>query len=456
MIKIKITKDVCSHNLPKDVLKLVKKDLRFYNPIWVENEKMGRWNRGTPKFIDMFTEVNGRFGMPSAYIEDLIRILERKDLEYNIHDLRKKNPVNFAFSGDLRSYQSFACSEVLFHDTGTLVAPTGSGKTVMGIHIIAERKERTLILVHTKELAFQWIERISQFLNIDEKEIGLLGAGKKKEGDRVQIALVQSIFRNPGFFPADAFGFVIVDECHRVPSRTFREAITQFKPYYSLGLTATAFRRDKLDKLIFYSVGPIRHEIPKDKLEEQGAILKARVIMRETQFEPSYDAVAEYSQMLSELTRDKKRNQLICSDIASYSNSDDICLILSDRKAHCELLRDLLEAYGIKAQVLHGSISQKKRKDIIANIGQRGYRYIIATGQLIGEGFDCKELNVMFITTPIKFSGRLIQYVGRVLRPAKNKEIAVIHDYVDWYVEVLERAAYSRIKVYGKENIFHE
>ncbi len=74
---------------------------------------------------------------------------------------------------------------------------------------------------------------------------------------------------------------------------------------------------------------------------------------------------------------------------------------------------------------------------------------MIATGQLIGEGFDCKELSTLFLATPIRFSGRVVQYLGRILRPAPGKEKARLFDYVDINVDTLKNAARARQKVYN-------
>lgn len=74
-------------------------------------------------------------------------------------------------------------------------------------------------------------------------------------------------------------------------------------------------------------------------------------------------------------------------------------------------------------------------------------KVLVATGQLIGEGFDCRELSTLFLATPIKFNGRLLQYLGRVLRPALGKDRARVYDYLD-PVGVLENAARARQRVY--------
>jgi superfamily II DNA or RNA helicase len=75
---------------------------------------------------------------------------------------------------------------------------------------------------------------------------------------------------------------------------------------------------------------------------------------------------------------------------------------------------------------------------------------LIATGQLIGEGFDCRQLSTLFLATPVRFSGRVLQYLGRVLRPAPAKSSARVFDYVDVHVEPLMAAARARRKVYRR------
>ncbi len=156
-------------------------------------------------------------------------------------------------------------------DWGALISATGSGKTTMGLYLVAQRKQPTLIIVHTKNLLTQWVDRIESFLNIPKKEIGIIGNGKKKIGDKITVATVQSLYKCAGEV-APHIGHIIVDECHRAPSRTFTEAVTAFDSKYMLGLSATPYRRDKLSKLIFWHLGDTHHEIDKSHLIEKGHI----------------------------------------------------------------------------------------------------------------------------------------------------------------------------------------
>jgi superfamily II DNA or RNA helicase len=154
--------------------------------------------------------------------------------------------------------------------------------------------------------------------------------------------------------------------------------------------------------------------------------------------------------MLAELATDTERNIQIASDVASEAaGNPGICLILSDRKAHCENLQALLRyRFKLPSELLTGDLDTAERKKVLERINQGHVHVLIATGQLIGEGFDCKDLTTLFLATPIKFSGRLLQYLGRVLRPAPGKEYARVFDYVDVKVDTLKKAARARRRVY--------
>jgi superfamily II DNA or RNA helicase len=339
---------------------------------------------------------------------------------------------------------------MLRKEFGTLNSPTGSGKTVMALYILAQRRQPALIIVHTADLARQWSERIETFLNIPVKEIGRIGGGKKKIGEKITVALVQSLYKYAETV-ASQVGHLIVDECHRTPSRTFTDAVTEFDARYMLGLSATPWRRDNLSKLIFWHLGDVHHQVEKNDLIRTGQVLPAEIIFRETEFKPYYDPVQEYSKMLSELTLDDDRNRLIAADIAAEAGSQPgICLVLTDRKKHCESLGALLRyGFSLPVDILTGDLNAGQRQSVLDRLQEGRIKVLIATGQLIGEGFDCRELTTLFMATPVRFSGRIIQYLGRILRPAPGKKRARVFDYVDVNVEPLLKAAGARKKVYG-------
>lgn len=453
LLTITIKENLRLKNVPPELMEMLVEKLQFLNPKWLENERMGRWNRGTPRLLKFYDKV-GRSGLwiPRGYIRHLINTCSRQGVKIRIDDQRRMvKPVSFSFKGRLKPFQEIAVDKMLAKDFGTLSSATGSGKTVMALYIISRRKQPALIIVHTKDLAAQWVERIESFLGIESETIGFIGSGKKVIGDKITVALVQSLYKCAEEV-AEKIGFLLVDECHRCPSRTFTEAVSSFDSQFMLGLSATPYRRDKLSKLIFWHLGDKHHEVDKSQLIETGDILPAKVIFRETNFTTRYDPVSEYSKMLTELATDTQRNILIASDVVGEAaKNSGICLILSDRKVHCENLQALLRyRFKLESELLTGDLDIGDRQKVLERINRGQVQVIIATGQLIGEGFDCKDLTTLFLATPIKFSGRLLQYLGRVLRPATGKKYAVVFDYVDVRVETLLKAANARKRVYRK------
>lgn len=449
-MKIIFSNHLQIQNVPLSLQHEIKDRLTIVNPAWVENEKMGRWQGETSYNLRYYQETASGLIVPRGFFPQLIGIAKQHGERFEIEDRRRVLPeVNFQFHGQLRPFQDAAVKDLLFRDMGTLAAPTGSGKTVIALYMIAERKQPTLIITHTKELLNQWKNRIEQFLRIPPNEIGRIGDGERNVGKKITVALVQTLYKCASQVSSH-IGYLIVDECHRTPARTFTEAVSAFDCKYMNGLSATPWRRDRLSKLIFLYVGNVVHEVDKLSLIETGDVLRAEVITRETHFIPNSDPQTEYSTMLSELTEDRTRNILIAQDVAKEaSNGSGICLVLSDRKTHCSTLQNLLSRYGIKSEVLTGDVSNGERKATVESLNLGHIKVLIATGQLIGEGFDCKELSTLFLATPIKFDGRLIQYLGRVLRPAPGKKKARVYDYIDSKVGVLKAAAAARGRVYG-------
>jgi len=424
----------------------------FINPKYLENEKYNRWQGGTRKHLSFYERSNNTLILPRGFARQLVSLCKKHAVPYQGEDSRRNlPPVDFHFTGQLRPFQVEAVEAVAARNFGTLSAPTGSGKTIMALWLIAHRKQPTLIVVHTKELLEQWVQRIETFLGIPSVDVGVIGSGKRVLGSTITVALVQTLYKCADEV-ARHIGHLIVDECHRTPSRTFTEAVAAFDCKYMLGLSATPWRRDKLSRLIYWYLGEKVHEIEKADLIKTGDVLLAEVVVRETDFEPWSDPSTEYTKMLSELTEDRQRNLLIAQDVAqeARNGSAGICLVLSDRKVHCEELQRVLTHLGVPSELLTGDLSNRERQRVVEDLNAGKVKVLVATGQLIGEGFDCKELSTLFLATPIKFDGRLVQYLGRVLRPAPGKGRAVVYDYVDGRVGVLRAAFKVRSYVYGK------
>ncbi|MCG8471112.1 MAG: DEAD/DEAH box helicase [Desulfobacterales bacterium] len=440
---------------PSVLAEALKQNLTLTNPKWQENQRLGRWNKGVSQYLRYYEENSGELRLPRGSMRRIITQCRQHGIDFAITDERRKRPeVAFEFKGTLRPFQKEAVSATMKKDFGVLTAPTGAGKTVMALALVAERRQPTLIVVHTKDLAAQWASRIESFLGIPQDEVGLIGGGVCRVGEKITVAMVQSLYKRvDGVAPL--IGNLIVDECHRAPSRTFTEAVTCFDSLYMTGLSATPWRRDRLSRVIFMHLGESAHTIEKAPLVDEGHILKAEVRFRLTAFYSDIDGTAHYPKLMAQLTGDKERNTLIAKDIAKeLPHTPGTLLVLSDRKAHCENLKTLLlYNHGIEADLITGDLNKSQRTEALMRLNKGETKVLFATSQLLGEGFDAPCLSTLFLTYPIRFSGRLLQYLGRVLRPGSGKEKALIVDYVDGEIGILESAARARLSVYQKNQI---
>jgi superfamily II DNA or RNA helicase len=357
-----------------------------------------------------------------------------------IIDRRRLLPeIDFRFIGALRPYQQEAVAIAAKKSFGVIEAGTGSGKTVMALALIAERRQPTFVVVHTKELLYQWQERARQFLGV---EPGLVGDGKFDPAP-LTIGIVNSAGKRVEEL-VPHFGHLIVDECHRVPANLFTDVVSRFDCHYLLGLSATAYRSDdEMTKLIYFYMGDRLHQVDQDELKATGAILAPQVIRAVTSF--TYGYRGDYQALIKALVHHEGRNLQILGDILRVVREPDngTVLVVSDRVSHCRFFEEKLKQKGVKVQLLHGQLAPENRHEIVEAVRAGEVEVLVATLQLISEGFDCPGLSTLFLTTPISFEGRLLQVIGRIMRPAQNKQPRVF-DYIDENVPALLRSAKAR------------
>ncbi len=442
---LSIGKGVHCYDLPRDAKDKIHKDLTIDNPKYVQAKKNGRWGTGSLSAKLYFFAVdkdNNVFWIPRGYLYYLKQYLKQNNYSVIIEDRTLLLPkIDIEFQGKLREYQQPAVdSMIMRYPVGVLEAATGAGKTVCACGIIARRKQPTLIIVHNKELLYQWQGAIKKFLDYD---CGLIGDSKYKIKD-ITVGIINTVKNNVPEL-SKMFGQVILDECHRCPSATWTEALSEFPARHYLGLSATPYRRDGLSYAITAYIGPKLHVVDKKMLHKTGAVLIPNIYRVETDF--NYLFTDDYSTMISELCKDKQRNKLIASSIYDdFKKNKENVLVVSDRKNHCIQLQNAIQ---LKSHILTGSTSSKERQKIVADVKAGKVNVLIATLSLIGEGFDAPNLTSLFLTTPVKFSGRLLQVCGRILRPAKGKKPRV-YDFRDNNVRVLQYSGYSRDKIYKK------
>ncbi|MCL2458012.1 MAG: DEAD/DEAH box helicase [Desulfobulbus sp.] len=445
--RLAVDRECCFSDASPELLAAIRAELTIDNPKYQAAKQFGRWigKKLKPRLF-FFRESGGQLFFPRGFGNQAVRLCRRiTGLTPIIDDRRRRlSEIEIPFHGLLRSYQEQAVAVMLAHSFGVLEAGTGSGKTVMALAIIARRQQPTLIVVHSKELMRQWQQRISQFLGM---EAGLAGDGIL-DIRPVTVAIVNTAKKHLDTLP-DQFGQLVVDECHRVPAALFTDVVAAFDCAFMLGLSATAFRReDGMTRLIHIYMGERVHAVDNRMLAASGAVVRPVLRQRPTGFVYGYRG--EYAQLIKALAANAPRNQLIVDDILALLRQDHqgTILVVSDRVAHCQALADLLADQGVSVPVLTGQSPPEERMEIVEDVQSGRIVILVATVQLIGEGFDCPGLSTLVLSTPIKFEGRLLQVVGRIMRPAEGKEALVI-DYVDEQIPVLRRSAAARRAVFA-------
>ena len=434
--------------IPNGLIEFLKEELNFTNSELLIKKKIGKNTWGTQRYFRLVEEHGGSVVIPRGFIGKLIRYCKDNNIIYEFKDERKKmGLINFVSNIQLRNHQNVGIEATRKKEFGVIVAPPGSGKTVIGLSVIIEKRQPALIIVHRKQLAEQWMDRIETFLGIPRKEIGRISVGKIKAGKKITVVLIQSlkkVIADPSQSEAiNSFGTILVDECHHVPAETFRDTIERLQTYYLYGLTATPFRKYNDGKIIFTHLGEVIAEIKPAEIENY---LKTRVVIRDTELSIPFNIKTDKFETLSRiLVHDSTRNKLIFNDLTRELNAGKRVVVLTERKDHIDTLHQYLKQF-YETVVLNGDDSEASRNFKWKILHQGNYQVLVTTGQYFGEGSDLTNAHCVFLVYPFSFEGKLIQYIGRVQRSTIEP---VIYDYRDSKIGYLE-------SLFQKRNIYYK
>jgi superfamily II DNA or RNA helicase len=439
--------------LPSALLNKIKRLAAFQNPDFYKKQKLRLSTALPPRIICCTEEFPKHLGIPLGLMDELHGLLTKIGIKPEIADKSfAGTELKVAFHGQLSPIQEEAASKILSHNRGVLVAPSGSGKTVVGISILASRGVNTLILVNRHPLMDQWRNQLSSFLEIDPAKIGQIGGGKNKRTGILDVAMLQSLFQNKQVSDLVAeYGQVIVDECHHLPAFTFEQVLRQAKARYVLGLTATPYRRDGHQPIILMQCGPVRYEIRQNEMNSQ-AMLHHVLICRNTSFTPpTSENELQIHEIYSALMADEARNKLILDDILKSIEEGRSPILLTERREHLEYFSSQLTKVVKNVIVLKGGMGVKQLRAIaeqLSSISVNEKRVLLATGRYIGEGFDDTRLDTLFLALPVSWKGTLVQYAGRLHRLYTGKTNVRIYDYVDRNVPMLVKMFQKRLRGY--------
>lgn len=396
-------------------------------PIYIETK--------TKMYVPKMYGIN-KFGFPDNVLKNYEGVSWENEIEFN---------------GELRSNQLDYSKDLLANcyenGGGILNAGTGDGKTVLALHTLSKLKSKTIVIVNKVSLINQWKKEIEKFL--PDAKIGIIQGQKNVNVDNCDIvlAMLQSLARidYPDALFSD-FQCSVFDECHNLPSKNFSKIFFKLCCKYSIGLSATPNRSDGCEYIFKWHIGEfINLESKKKTREGKPPIIKVLKINTKEYKEISTtnrftgQKQIQFTSMLSDLISMPKRNLLIIELIKEFIKEQRTILVLSDRRNHLTLLKELLDkdptisfTYGL----FLGSMKQTDLdKTIRCNL-------ILATFAAFSEGISVKDLDSLILITPKKFIGHLQnsvkkesfkieQIVGRIFRKTHVERNPVIIDLFD-------------------------
>ncbi|WP_243674011.1 DEAD/DEAH box helicase [Lentilactobacillus kisonensis] len=416
-----------------------------------------------PRIISLFDETNEFLALPRGLEEEITGLIPHINW---IDKTVTGQPIHAKFNGTLRSEQQSALQELLDHQIGVLAARTGFGKTVIAAALISKIGVSTLILVHDKGLAKQWIERLNQFLEIKDnpfiKELTPTGRQRHKNvigryfgtthnrSGIIDVATIQS-FKDDAASKEilDQYGLVISDEVHHDAAFTFEQIVKKLSCKYLYGLSATPYRRDGQDPIISMRFGPIRYQtapIDEKTLNQVNRV----VIPRFTSLGVTSLEIAnnDINRNYEAIINDPTRNQSIIQDITDNLSQGRHVLVLTRRVEHVHRLAEILNNQQ-SVFLLYGEQKDRENTRAIDQVNKLDGPYVlIATGKYAGEGLDIASIDTLILAMPHSWKGNSVQYLGRAQRDLSKKSEIRVYDYIDMFVPMLAKMYRKRQKTY--------
>lgn len=439
----------------EQLLSFIKKNLAFTNPRLGELLRLGYSIWRVPKKIICYRQTKKGYYLPIGFGASLRQFINHRSQELKIIDkrcLKEITPVMSKIS--LHPEQQVIIEQVMPQYRCIVEAKPGFGKTMLGIEVLCRRSQKTLIIVHTRTLLRQWQKRLSDYGVFQADGLGVIGEGKWQLGSQVTIAMYQTLLSRGTKSLANEFGLLIVDECHHVPAKTFSKIVKSMSAKYCLGLSATPYRKDKLDKLLTLYLGKIISTSTIESSLEQSLLPKATipttVYYRQTGILLPHWQESEFAQLGTLLASSKKRQALIMRDIAKCLQKQAKVLVLSERVKQAEdFYQQMTKLFPqLNIALITGQQDLATRQELLSSVKANRYHALVATGGVVGEGFDWPETTHLFLTFPFSWRGKLIQYVGRTQRQAKGKTQAFVFDYLDEQMSIFASMWGKRLRAY--------
>lgn len=424
---------------PTDELKIwAKEHLVIANPEYTKKVRLGFSTYNTPERLWLYETDGDDLILPFGVLRDILPMT----MEATFTDTFP-GPVHVVYKGDipLRDYQEQAVEAMYEEMYGILQSPPGSGKTQMGIALIAKSGRKALWLTHTKDLLDQSRERAEKYFDPDL--MGEITEGRVEIGKGITFATVQTMANLDLTKYRDVWDVVIVDECHRVSGSPtamsmFYKVLNNLAARNKYGLSATVHRSDGMIQSTYAILGSVVHIVPDSAVADN--VMKVTVeavptgcsLRREA---INSDGTLNYSRYVSSLSDYTERNNIIVGLLKKDCGKS--CLVLSDRVDHLEELMAMLPISMKKLAVkVDGKMTTKAlkaaRKQAIEDMRKGQKKILFATFSLAKEGLDIPRLERLYLTTPHTDYAVIAQSIGRIARTFPGKCCPVAYDFVDY------------------------
>ncbi|MFN7702526.1 MAG: DEAD/DEAH box helicase [Deltaproteobacteria bacterium] len=439
-----------AREVPPKVVERLCRTLSFPNPAYLDRLRLGLHPGAELETVCFVEQQGSALRLPRGAIQLLRRAAAQDGIIVGCDDARVLPEVRLDVTRELplRDYQQAAVDKLAKVTQGTVVIPCGGGKTRVGMGAIARLRTPTLVLVHTLDLAEQWLGELRDKLGV---EAGLIGDGEECPAP-VTVAVIQALVRwEPAKLDAflRGFGLLILDEAHHVAASTFHSVVDRCPARYRLGLTATPEREDGLTALLDLFLGAPLVVVTHEELVAAGVLTVPEIRSVETDFTYPYTGAEDYAPMLAAVASDGARNRLIVDAVTREARAGHVCLVLSGRIDHCERLAEGIAAGGVSAAVLTGEVKRERRK-VLLDEARAGKLSVLVATSLADEGLDLPRLSRVFLAYPGRARGRTVQRLGRLMRPHADKQDAALFDFVDRKVPILRRHHLERRKLYAE------
>ena len=417
------------------------------------------WLGITPQYLWLYQRHGDKLVLPYGVLRDILPMVNPDEVKTAFPVAEK---IDYDCKVPLYDYQEKAVEEVYWKQYGILQSAAGSGKTQMGIALIAKLGKRALWLTHTKDLLTQSKQRAEQYM--DKSLLGTITEGKVNIGKGITFATVQTMCNLDLSQYKDYWDVIIVDECHRVAGTPtavsqFSKVLNSLAARHKYGLSATVHRSDGLIQATFALLGDVVYTVPTEAVADK--IMKVGIYPVPTGIGISRacvntDGTLNYAKLINYLCESDERNIGIIKCIVE--ERDNPALILSDRLGHLETLMAMLPSdMREDAVMVSGKMTSKagkaEREKAIADMRTGEKKYLFATYSLCKEGLDIPRLERLYMGSPVSDYAVVTQAIGRIARTSEGKADPVVYDFVD-DIQFLVKAYKKRCTTYRKNGCY--